>query len=254
MLMRASPGLCDRWAATRYSQSGTNQDREATEQDRGSRRRAPRLPWPGPGAIGSATLSVRHATASGVRVRQHRWRAGEDYQMGLLYIAIAPVLAACVFGLLLLVNVLLRPSSDSTFVLVQRLSEDVLGLCASFLGLAILFSLLVLPSIGFVYDYFAYTPGRSWLPAVLAYVAALVAIGLGVVLHGLLSFARMSRRTQVLCAWAGRFLLWIGSAGLLVLVTLSGFSIGLLFLPSLYLALIACALALIPRPSRASAR
>ncbi len=120
--------------------------------------------------------------------------------MGLLYIAIAPALAACVFGLLLLVNVLLRPSSDSTFVLVQRLGEDVLGLCASVLGLAILLSLLVLPSIGIVYDYFVYTLGRSWLLAVLAYVAALVAIGLGVVLHGLLGFARLRRRAQVLCA------------------------------------------------------
>jgi len=63
----------------------------------------------------------------------------------------------------------------------------------------------------------------------------------------------MSRRAQVLCAWAGRFLLWIGSVALLVLVYLSGFSIGLLFLPSLYLALIACALTLMPRPSRAAA-
>jgi hypothetical protein len=180
---------------------------------------------------------------------QHRWRAGEDYQMGLLYIAIAPVLAACVFGLLLLVNVLLRPSSDSTFVLVQRLGEDVLGLCASVLGLAILFSLLLSPS----YNYFAYTPGRSWLLAVLAYVAALVAIGLGVVLHGLVGFARMSHHAQTLCTWAGRFLLWIGSAALLVLVYLSGSSIGLFFLPSLYLALIACALVLMPRPSRAAA-
>jgi hypothetical protein len=174
--------------------------------------------------------------------------------MGLLYIEIAPALAAGVFGLLLLANVLLRPSIDSTFVLVQRSIEVVLGLCASVLGLATLFSLLVLPSIGFVYDYFAYTPGRSWFPAFLAYVAALVAIGLGVVLQGLLSFARLRRRAQVLCAWAGRFLLWIGSAALLVLVYLSGFSIGLLFLPSLYLALIACSLSLMPRPASAAAR
>lgn len=174
--------------------------------------------------------------------------------MGLLLIEIVPVLAACVFGLLLLVTVLLRPSIDSGFVTAQRLSEVVLGLAASFLGLAILFSLLVLPSIRFVYDYFGYTPGRSWLPAVLAYVAALVAIGLGVVLHALLGFVRMSRRTHVLCAWAGRFLLWIGSVALLVLATLSGFSISLLFLPSLYLALIACSLSVMPRPASAAAR
>jgi len=167
--------------------------------------------------------------------------------MGLLYIAIAPVLAACVFGLLLLANVLLRPSSDSTFFMAQRLIEVVPGLAASFLGLAILFSL-------FDSRYFTYTPGPSWLPAVLAYVAVLEAIGLGVVLHGLLGFARMGRRAPVLRAWAGRFLLYIGTVGLLVLVTLSGFSIGLLFLPSLYVAFIACALSLMPKPSRALTR
>ena len=178
--------------------------------------------------------------------------------MGLLLIEIAPALAAGVFGLLLLVNVLLRPSSDSTFFMAQPLSEDVLGLAASFLGLLTLFSLLVSTS---YYgpnnereSFFSRTHDLSWLPAFLTYVAALVAIGLGVVLHGLLGFARMRRRTQVLCAWAGRFLLWIGSAALLVLVYLSGFSIGLLFLPSLYLALIACSLSLMPKPASAAAQ
>jgi hypothetical protein len=177
--------------------------------------------------------------------------------MGLLLIEIAPALAAGVFVLLFLVNVLLRPSSDSTFVLVQRIIEVVLGLCASVLGLLTLLGLLVSTS---YYgpnnereSFFSRTHDLSWLPAFLAYVAALVAIGLGVVLHGLLSFVRMSRRAQVLCAWAGRFLLWIGSAALLVLVYLSGFSIGLLFLPSLYLALIACSLSLMPRPASAAA-
>lgn len=178
--------------------------------------------------------------------------------MGLLLIEIAPALAAGAFGLLLLVNLLLRPSSDSTFVLAQRLSQVILGLCASFLGLLTLLSLLVSTSYygpnnereGF----FSRTHDLSWLPAVLAYVAALMAIGLGVVLHGLLSFVRMGPRAQMLCAWAGRSLLWIGSAVLLVLVTLSGFSIGLLFLPSLYLALIACSLSLMPRPASAAAR
>jgi len=68
--------------------------------------------------------------------------------MGLLYIEIAPVLAVGVFGLLLLANVLLRPSSDSTFVLVQRIIEMVLGLCASVLGLLTLLSLLVSTSSG----------------------------------------------------------------------------------------------------------
>jgi hypothetical protein len=162
--------------------------------------------------------------------------------MGLLLIEIAPALAAGVFGLLLLVNLVLRPRIDSIVVLAQRLIEVVLGLAASFLGLAILFSLLDS-------SYFTYTPGPSWLPAVLACVAALEAIGLGVVLHGLLGFAPMGRRAQVLCAWAGRFLLWIGSMALLALAYLSGYSIGLLFLPSLYLALIACSLSLMPGPA-----
>ncbi|HZC79155.1 MAG TPA: hypothetical protein VE258_15485 [Ktedonobacterales bacterium] len=172
--------------------------------------------------------------------------------MGLLLIEIAPVLAASVFVLLLLVNLLLRPRSDSTFFLAERMIDVVLGFWASVLGLLTLFSLLLPTSGGF--DYFGYTPGRSWLPAILAYVAALEAIGLGIVLHGLLSFARMGRRAQLLCSWAGRFLLCIGSVGLLMLVTLSGFSIGLFFLPSLYLAFLACALALLPRPSRAAAQ
>jgi hypothetical protein len=177
--------------------------------------------------------------------------------MGLLLIEIAPALAAGVFGLLLLVNLLLRPSIDSGFVTAQRLIEVVLGLAASVLGLVLLFSLLLSPSINGPDNrdtsYFAQSHDLSWLPAFLAYVAALAAIGLGVVLHGLLSFARMGRRAQVLCAWAGRFLLWIDSAALLVLVYLSGFSIGLAFLPSLYLALIACSLSLMPRPARAAA-
>ncbi len=178
--------------------------------------------------------------------------------MGLLLIAIAPVLAAGVFSLLLLASVLLRPSSDSTLVLVQRIIEVVLGLCASVLGLLTLLSLLVSTS---YYgpnnerdSFFSRTHDLSWLPAFLAYVAALTAIALGVVLHGLFSFVRMSRRAQMLCAWAGRFVLCIGTVGLLVLVYLSGFSIGLLCLPSLYLALIACALALMPRPSQALTR
>jgi hypothetical protein len=167
--------------------------------------------------------------------------------MGLLLIEIAPAFAAGVFVLLFLVNLVLRPRIDSTFVMAQRLIEVILGLAASFLGLAILFSLLES-------SYFTYTPGPSWLPAVLAYVTALEAIGLGVVLHGLVSFARMGLLAQVICAWAGRFLLWIGSAALLVLVYLSGFSIGLLFLPSLYLALIACSLSLMPGPASEAAR
>lgn len=130
--------------------------------------------------------------------------------------------------------------------MVQRIFEMVVGVCASALGFALLLSLLLEPSIDGRYSYFGQTHDLSWLPAFLAFASALAAVAVGVLLHGITSVSRVDRRTRVVFAWVGRLALWFSTAGLITLVYLAGFSIGLLFIPSALLALIACGLAMVP--------
>ena len=134
--------------------------------------------------------------------------------------------------------------------MVQRIFEMVVGVGASALGFALLLSLLLSPSIDGRYSYFEQTHDLSWLPAFLAFASALAVVAVGVLLHGLTSIFRASRRARVVCAWVGRMALWLSTAGLIILVYLAGFSIGLLFIPSALLALIACGLALVPDSPR----
>ena len=130
--------------------------------------------------------------------------------------------------------------------MVQCISEMIVGVCASALGFALLLSLLLWPSIDGRYSYFGQTHDLSWLPAFLAFSAVLAAVAVGVLLHGITSVSRTGRRVRVIFAWVGRLTLWLSTAGLIILVYIAGFSIGLLFIPSALLALIACGLSLIP--------
>jgi hypothetical protein len=131
---------------------------------------------------------------------------------------------------------------------VQRIFEMAAGVCASALGLLILFSFLSESFSGNGYTPFPLSHDLIWLPAFLAFAATLAAIALGPLLHGLPSLTRAGRRARMVCAWVGGLALWFSTLGLIVLIYLAGFSIGLAFIPSAVLALIACVLALIPGP------
>jgi hypothetical protein len=134
--------------------------------------------------------------------------------------------------------------------MAQRIFEMAAGGLASALGFALLLYLLLWPSIDQRYSYFTQTRDLTWLPAFLAFAAALAAIAVGALLHGIPSLTRADPRARVAFSWASRSLLWLSTMGLIALVYLSGFSIGLLFIPSAFLALIASILALIPGPAR----
>lgn len=139
--------------------------------------------------------------------------------------------------------------------MIQRIFEIVAGLCASLVGFLVLFSF---PSGTFLSGYSSDqkyrlagqpTPPLAWLPVMLLLVTALTGIALGPLLQAITGSSRVGHRSYLALTWAGRLALWLSTLGLIVLIYLTGFSIGLTFIPSATLALVACVLALISNPA-----
>ena len=134
--------------------------------------------------------------------------------------------------------------------MIQRIFEAIAGVLAAVTGLWLLFSVES--------AFFPTTPAQSygvsgqpalplaWIPAFQVFTIALVGIALGALLHGVPSITRMGRGMRRLLVWGGRLALWLSALALIVMAYLAWASIGLLFIPSIALAVIACALALIP--------
>jgi lysylphosphatidylglycerol synthetase-like protein (DUF2156 family) len=131
---------------------------------------------------------------------------------------------------------------------IQRIFEAVTGVLASVVGLWLLFSTASAfsPS-NQGYDLSGQpAPPFAWIPALQVFFIVLIGIGVGVLLHGASSIARTGRGVRLSLIWGGRLALWLSTVVLIVLAYLALASIGLLFIPSIALALIACALAVIP--------
>lgn len=134
--------------------------------------------------------------------------------------------------------------------MVQRVFEAVTGVLAAVVGLWFLFSVES--------DFFPTTPPQAyvisgqpapplaWIPAFQVFTIALLGIALGALAHGVPSIARMGRGARLALIWGARLALWLSTLALMVMAYLALASIGLIFIPSIALALIACALALIP--------
>lgn len=133
--------------------------------------------------------------------------------------------------------------------MVQRLSELTFGVAAAVLGVALLLMFLLWPSVSADHghtSYFLQTHDLSWLPAFLAYSASLVGIAAGVLLHGVASLTAAPGRWSAVGTLLGRLVLWASTLTLLALAILTGFSIGLVFFPSVAMALLASAIAIVP--------
>ena len=133
--------------------------------------------------------------------------------------------------------------------MVRRSIEIVAGQWAGITGLALLAYLYSLSFSGDGWSPFGQPPHMTGLIALWGYAATLALIPLGVILHGLPVIVGAGRSARMTTAWVGRLALWVATACLLVLVVLSLPSIGLLFIPSLVLALVACVSSLIPSPT-----
>jgi hypothetical protein len=131
---------------------------------------------------------------------------------------------------------------------IQRIFEAVTGVLASVVGLWLLFSTAsAFAPYNQGYDVSGQpAPPLAWIPALQVYTIVLIGIGVGVLLQGASSIGRTGRNAQLFLIWGGRLALWLSTVVLIVLAYLALASIGLLFIPSIALALIACALAVIP--------
>ena len=134
--------------------------------------------------------------------------------------------------------------------MIQRIFEAITGVLAAVAGLWLLFSTAsaffpTAPAQGYGVSGQP-APPLAWIPAFQVFTIALVGIALGALLHGAPTVARMGRSMRRLLVWGGRVVLWLSTAVLIVMAYLALASIGLLFVPSIALAFIACALALIP--------
>lgn len=139
--------------------------------------------------------------------------------------------------------------------MVQRVFEVITGVLASVVGLWILFSTAsaFFPATPTqAYD-FSQQPAApfAWIPAFQVFTITLIGIGLGALLQGVSSVAHTGRGARRSLIWGGRLILWLSTVALIALSYLALASIGLLFIPSIALALIACALAVIPNPEPA---
>lgn len=134
--------------------------------------------------------------------------------------------------------------------MIQRIFEAIAGVLAAMAGLWFLFSLQsaffpTTPPQAYVFSEQPAQP-LAWIPAFQVFTIALVGIALGALLHGVPSIARTGRGMRRLLVWGGQLALWLSTLALIVMAFLALASIGLLFIPSIALAVIACALALIP--------
>ncbi len=143
--------------------------------------------------------------------------------------------------------------------MVQRILEIVVGVIAGFIGLRTLLSLSPewfptgsgVAQLASSNDVSA--PPLAWLPVFALLVVALSAIALGALAHGAPSLIRPIGRgslKRLAFIWTGRALLWIATAGLIVLIYLATFDLAQIFIPSAALAIIASLLALLPDPPR----
>lgn len=133
--------------------------------------------------------------------------------------------------------------------MVPRSLEIVAGQWAGVTGLTLL---AYLYSLSFTNDApgpFGAPPHMTALGALWAYAIALALIPLATLLHGVPVIMDARDATRATTTWAGRLALWVATAGLLTLAYLSLASIGLMFIPSAVLALIACIMSLIPSPA-----
>jgi hypothetical protein len=143
--------------------------------------------------------------------------------------------------------------------MVQRILEIVVGAIAGFIGLRVLLSFPPgwIPSgpdaarIASLNGELA--PPLAWLPVFALLVVALIAVALGALAHGAPSLIRpigKSLRTRLAFIWAGRAMLWLATAALIVLIYLAVLDASLFVIPSAALAIIASLLALLPDPPR----
>ena len=133
--------------------------------------------------------------------------------------------------------------------MVQRIFEIATGVCAAVSGWLLLYMIFFANTVGGPngsYNYVSHYRDLSWLPAFVAFAAALTVIALGALLHSVLSFSQNGRHAHPVFSLLGVVALWLATAVLMVMIILAGLSIGLAFIPSAVLALIACVLALIP--------
>ncbi|MDE3231588.1 MAG: hypothetical protein KGO05_17040, partial [Chloroflexota bacterium] len=114
--------------------------------------------------------------------------------------------------------------------MVRRSIEIVAGEWASLTGLALLAYFFSLSFTSDGWSPFGHAPDLTGMGALAGYTATLAFIAVGALLHGVPSIIGASGATRAASAWAGRLALWLGAAGLLVLIVLSLPSIGLLFI------------------------
>lgn len=140
--------------------------------------------------------------------------------------------------------------------MVQRVFEAVTGVLASVVGLWFLFSVasaVFPPTPAQAYALSGQpAPPLAWIPALQVYTIVLIGIGVGVLLQGASSIVRTGRGVQLCLIWGGRLALWLSTVVLIILAYLALASIGLIFIPSIALACIACTLAVIPNSEPAA--